>query len=411
MFCGVITGQPQSPDADDRQKSGADGSLFWTAHAHNLAKWKLHATKSLAGGRGFVVYAVRRSGYNPVIPVLVKLRQRNRDGLGRTWRSETFRRWGSLIGGAWLGTGLVGAAGFRFSERTENSLSLWEGEQPVLVYNYGRISSSQAPADRARSSYVHPLYGLDGEVLTDDFPKDHYHHRGVFWAWPHVEIGGQEYDLWLLQGIRHQFERWLQRDTSSAAAVLAVENSWRVEERKVMTEQAWFRVLPATAEGRAIDVELSWTPTHWPVTLRGAEGKSYGGLTFRFAPHAGNPVITVPDGATRADLTMARLPWADLSTQIRGATNPSGAAIFVAPTHPDFPPEWLTRHYGVLCVGWPGVTARTLAPGQTVRVVYRIWVHRQVAALSQLQRQYEAFTQSLSNAPPLSVANGQHGGH
>ncbi|MCO5050806.1 MAG: PmoA family protein [Verrucomicrobiae bacterium] len=326
----------------------------------------------------------------------------------------------STARGRWLGValvwGLVGvgsisAAGFRLADVTDKSLGVWEGDQPVLVYNYGLISRTNVPDDRARSSYVHPLYGLDGEVLTDDFPKDHYHHRGLFWAWPYVKIDGQEYDLWLLQGIRHQFDHWLKRETSAAAAICAVENHWLVGDRNVLTEQVWLRVLPATAEGRAIDVELTLTPTTAPVTLRGAEEKSYGGLTLRFAPHEGDPVITVPSGRTKEDLTMARLPWADLSTQIAGAKNPSGATIFIAPTHPGFPPEWLTRHYGVLCVGWPGVKEQTLAPGKTVRCRYRVWIHRGVPTLSQLEMQYATFTQAISNAPPLSVSDGQNGRH
>src|SRR5215204_623293 len=89
-------------------------------------------------------------------------------------------------------TALSADADFRFTEVTTNSLELREGERPVFVYNHGIISRQGVPADRARSSYIHPLYGLDGEVLTDDFPTDHFHHRGLFWAWPHVKIGGQE---------------------------------------------------------------------------------------------------------------------------------------------------------------------------------------------------------------------------
>ena len=62
----------------------------------------------------------------------------------------------------------------------------------MLVYNHGVITDEKVPAKdarRSRACYIHPLWGLNGEVLTDDFPKDHYHHHGVFWAWPHVEIG------------------------------------------------------------------------------------------------------------------------------------------------------------------------------------------------------------------------------
>jgi hypothetical protein len=210
---------------------------------------------------------------------------------------------------------LAGAAPFRFADVDENSLGLWEGSRPVLVYNHGVISSTNAPADRARSTYVHPLYGLDGEVLTDDFPKDHYHHRGLFWSWPHVKVGEQAADLWMLTGIRHQFERWLGREARRTKANLGVQNGWFIGDRKVVDEKVWLRAWPATVEGRAIDVELTWTPLKEPLTLRGAEGKSYGGLTLRFAPFKGETIITTPDGRTKEDLPIAHLPWADLSAQ------------------------------------------------------------------------------------------------
>ena len=41
---------------------------------------------------------------------------------------------------------------------------------------------------KSRPHYVHPLYGLDGELLTEDFPRDHLHHHGIFWAWHQVYV-------------------------------------------------------------------------------------------------------------------------------------------------------------------------------------------------------------------------------
>lgn len=294
----------------------------------------------------------------------------------------------SLAAGALSGA----EPGFRFAAVNDQSLGLWEGDRPVLVYNYGVIASSNAPADRARSSYVHPLYGLDGEVLTDDFPKDHYHHRGLFWAWPHVRVAGEETDLWMLKGIRTQFERWLQREANNTNAVLGVQNSWFIGDRKVVDEQVWLRVRPATDDGRAIDVEITVTPLKQPLTLQGAEGKSYGGLTLRFAPRTGETVITTPDGRTKEDLPIAHLPWADLSAKFDGAAAPSGAAIFIAPEHPNYPPEWLTRHYGVLCVGWPGVKAQTFPPDQPIHLRYRVWIHRGIPEVEKLKQVYNEYT-------------------
>ncbi|MCI0423457.1 MAG: PmoA family protein [Acidobacteria bacterium] len=279
---------------------------------------------------------------------------------------------------------------FRFEPVSEKSLGLWEGEHPVFVYNHGVISSRSAPNAQGRSSYIHPVYGLDGEVLTDDFPKDHVNHRGLHWAWPHIKIGEQEYDLWSMRGIRYEFQRWLARETHTNKAVLGVENGWLAGEKEVMREKVWVTVHPASSGGRAMDVDLTWTPTDRPVTLWGAEGKSYGGLTLRFGPRS-KTIITVPTGRASDDLLVTRLTWADLSGDLKGAGELSGATVFVHPEHPGYPPTWMTRHYGLLAVGWPGVAPHTMPPGKSVSCRYRIWIHRGVPEAAEIQKAYEAY--------------------
>lgn len=297
---------------------------------------------------------------------------------------------GVCLSSVLLGACLAGAGEFRFKELNDRSTGLWEGDKPVLVYNHGMLLKEGVPADRIRSSYVHPLYGMDGEVLTDDFPKDHYHHRGLFWAWPHVKTGGKEYDNWSLKGAEQRFERWLNRKAQRGSAILAVENGWYAGERKLMNEQVTLRVHPAETDSRSIDVELVLTPVNEPVTLAGAEGKSYGGLTLRFGPRT-DTVITTPLGNGKDDLPMTHLPWADLTARFDGAAQPGGAAIFVPKTHPDFPPMWLTRHYGVLCLGWPGVEAQTFQSGKPIKLEYRVWVHRGPADAPRLKEAYSAY--------------------
>jgi len=290
---------------------------------------------------------------------------------------------------------------FRFAAVDDHSLGLWEGDQPVLVYRHGVIRRDDRPADRARSTYVHPLYGLDGEVLTDDFPDDHHHHRGLFWAWPHVTIAGRNHDLWALSGIEQRFERWLARDTGPGGALLGVENGWYAGNRRVMGERLWFTILPRTDNARAVDLDATWTPGPDPVTLAGAEGKSYGGLTLRFAPRR-NTVITTPLGSDTNDLYITRLPWTDLSGSFAESANPSGVALFVAPDHPGYPPTWLTRHYGVLCLGWPGVEPQTFQPAEPIRARYRAWVHRGRPDPQQLAAAYGAYTQAIASATSAS---------
>jgi hypothetical protein len=284
---------------------------------------------------------------------------------------------------------------FAFSDDSAASLRIAEANRPVLVYNHGTITCEKAPVKdnrRSRACYIHPLWGIHGEVLTDDFPKDHYHHHGVFWAWPHVEIGDEKHDLWMYKKIAPRFVRWLARDAGPLTAVLGVENGWFVADRKVMIERVWIEVGKATAAGRIVDLDFTWIPVDRSITLRGAEGKSYGGLTIRFAvDREKNSTITVPEGATPKDLPEKPLPWADLTCKFPGAKQASGAAILIPQGHPDYPPTWLTRHYGAMCVGWPGVRGQTFPPDKPIRLRYRLWIHPSTVDVAALSTVYDGY--------------------
>lgn len=275
--------------------------------------------------------------------------------------------------------------GFRFAPIDERSLGLWEGDRPVLVYNHQVIQREGVPEDRWRSTYVHPLYGLDGEVLTDDFPRDHYHHRGLFWAWPHVRIDGRDHDLWTLGDIRQRFERWQEQSAGAEQAVLAVENGWYLDQKRVVKEEVRLVVATATQNQRTIDVQVTLTALEKPVTLAGAEGKGYGGLSLRFAPRK-QTTVTTENGQQTTDANLARLVWADLSAQFQGAAQPSGAALIARPQAGAEPPLWITREYGFLGVGWPEPTDAELEPGVPRSVSYRVVIHRGLADASRLKQ-------------------------
>lgn len=292
-----------------------------------------------------------------------------------------------------LGADAPDSAGtpFRFESIGDRSLKLLDGDRPVLVYNHGDSASEKHPNARPRGAYVHPIYGLDREVLTDDFPADHVNHRGLYWAWPHVTVGEVEHDSWGLRGIQTRFGKWTAKETHADRAVLGVENGWYVGDKQVVREQILLEVHHEVDDSRAIDVTLTWTPLDEPITLRGAEAKSYGGLAIRFGPRK-TTIITTPDGRARDDLVMTKLPWADLSGDLSAKPDAlSGAAIFVHPTNRDFPHEWMTRHYGMLAAGWPGVKPQTIAKNEPVTMRYRLWVHRGNPDADVIKKAYEAY--------------------
>ncbi|MDR0871340.1 MAG: PmoA family protein [Planctomycetaceae bacterium] len=325
------------------------------------------------------------------------------------------------------------ADGFEFAEQDGKKLTLRDGETPVLTYQFDAVPHDFVPEKSARNfagCYIHPLYGLDGEILTDNAPIDHYHHHGVFWTYPHVGIHEKdgtvkEYDLW--QGMKYpalkqRFVKWLNRKTTEDYALFEVQNGWFItegadksvdEKSKMMDEHIKVIVhkTETAADGlksRAVDIELTWKPLAKPVSLRGAEGKSYGGLTLRFKPYIPeeqlekNPraeakksevnVITVPSGVAEKDLPEMPLAWADYTSHFGGRKEPGGAALFVSKDHPDYPPTWLTRYYGPLCIGYPGVKDKTFLPGEEIKLRYRIWIHGGAVSKEQIENAYQEYT-------------------
>lgn len=305
----------------------------------------------------------------------------------------------SLVSAAW-------AAPFAIVEKDDQSVLVSEGEKPVLCYHFGETTCKElkeGDSRRSRACYVHPLWGLGGEVLTDDYPVDHRHHHGIFWTWPHIVIDGKHYCSWIDDGkIETRFLRWIERTATDSEAKLVVENGWFIGEKQVMREEVRIQVHPATGDSRAIDFTLTFAPTDRPITLLGAGGKSYGGMTIRFhvIPDTKSELRTA-EGLAKEDLSDTRFEWVDLmwkptETSSRGKIQGGGAALFVSPDHPDYPPTWLARHYGALCIGYPGVKGKTFEPGVPFTLRYRVLVHSKTFDAKSIQDHYETYKKEIA---------------
>ncbi len=267
-------------------------------------------------------------------------------------------------------------AGFHLEETKDGRLRVLDAGAPVLAYNFGGQLAGGAPERYRRACYCHPLYAPDGTVLTDDFPKDHYHHRGVFWAWPRMKARGKAVQTWHLQGIHQKHAAWHQRTADPGLAVLDVTNEWLLDGgERVGRERARILVYKASDVGRAIDFHLTVEAVGEPVELLGAKGKGYGGFCFRFAPRKGT-VLTTDEGIQKKDSNDLTPAWADLSARFGGKKTMAGAAIFVHPALRPKPRGWTLRHYGFLGPSWPHLEPYTLEPGEAVTLAYRVYLHR-----------------------------------
>jgi hypothetical protein len=285
------------------------------------------------------------------------------------------------------------ASTLNFAEDTEKGIvTVIDAGIDVLTYRYLDQLDPIAPPNYVRSCYIHPLYFLDGRVLTYDFPPDHFHHHGLFWTWPVVNVRGQKTQTWhpAIPSLRQHFVRWSRREASGGGAVLGAEVAWKLDGEEVVAEESTtIRIHPADDDGRAVDLEIVLRAVGGTLELRGSpeSNKGYGGLCFRGAPLFTGATMTTDLGPLEGDSTDRRFRWADLSTE------DLGVAVFVSPDHPGFPTTWLVRnsYAGVINPSWPGLEGETLAPDEPVTLRYRIYIHRGDVMTGKVKEAYETY--------------------
>ena len=288
----------------------------------------------------------------------------------------------------------------RFSlTETDSGLSLTERGRPVFVYRHKEQLAPGVPEKYRRATYIHPLFDLRGNVITDDFPTDHLHHRGLSWTWAHVGVGGEVHDPWACEGVRQVFEKWIARETGPVCATVGVKNAWWTAQRKIVDEWVWIRAFGANEYGRAIDVLLTLKALE-PIELSGRKEKGYSGFGLRYGPRR-KTIITTPQGVEAADSDLKPFPWADETGDFGGSSALSGAAIFQHASNPRCPAGWCLRHYGFIGVSWPGVEIIHLVPGQSLTLRFRVWVHEGGAKEGKVQEAYDLF----ARPPSLSVGD------
>lgn len=288
-------------------------------------------------------------------------------------------------------------AGFSFTEE-DGKLSLHEDGDPVFVYN---VEMLNPPADvdqerYRRMGYLHPVYNVDGQVVTEDFPKDHYHHRGVFWGWPHTASDGRDLNVWEMDSGKQYFDRWISRETSRKEASFSVQNHWAfvdAPEVAVVEETVTITAHKAEKKSRSIDFQLRFTNVSGkPFTFLGATNKGYGGFNFRPIKDNKPFHLYTALGPLAEDSLNIASPWADISWDAKDDQKAAGVAIFQHPSNPDYPHfGWILRHYGFNGAAWPHLDEYTLPAGESLELQYRLVVHTGDAEDAKVEKLFKKF--------------------
>lgn len=266
---------------------------------------------------------------------------------------------------------------FKFRDLSPTAIELTDNGKPVFVYNYGPVLAPGFPESMRRSGYLSPVYAPNGVVLTDDFNRDHPHHRGISWMWPEVTIGGKKGDMWQLTGFQSRFVRWNARETSGSTARLTVENGWFDGDRPFVKEEVDLVAHSVSGQQRVLEFTLRFEALDRPVQIAGTpEGKKgFGGFCMRFAPRDGGAaktLIRTEKGIAKRDEVLSPHRWAEISGTFGGKA--AGARIEDGPSNPGYPNNgWLIRHgFGFLNVSYPGLQPIAFEPGKPLVLTYRV---------------------------------------
>ncbi|SHE46177.1 Methane oxygenase PmoA [Fodinibius roseus] len=296
-------------------------------------------------------------------------------------------------------TGVQENGDFSFGEN-DSTLTIYEHNQPVLSIVHGRMDPPEGIDSKYwRSNYIHPIFGLDGEKLTEDFPEDHPHHRGLFWTWPDVTFGTKSIDPWALDGARQLFRKWYHKEAGEEQATISFESGWRLDEgwKSFVEEFISITIHKSDEIGRSIDFTLRFqNVSAKEVTLRGRGETGYGGFNIRPVGSRPGNKITTAEGVMEDDALVVDSGWADYSSLISDDTY-AGLSVFQHPGNPGFPHSgWILRHYGFLGASWPQYERLALNPGQTFELKYRVFVHRGDADLAGVEKKFENFVRESS---------------
>lgn len=260
-----------------------------------------------------------------------------------------------------------------------------------------------------RSNYIHPLYGLDGAVLTEDFPADHLHHRGVFWAWHQIYIGEERIgDGWEIKDIAWKVTELEEIKAKGKARALRARVDWvsplwtdaSGSMKPFLKEEVILRVHPARKSYRLVDVELKLMALEPDMRLGGSEDpKGYGGFSPRIRMAEGI-VFTGPQGAVEPETNpVSAEGWLDISAPIGKQGAWAGVSMLSHPDNPGYPNPWILRARGSMqnaVFPHPGAEAAPLPMDAPWHLKYRLVIHQGTAEAVNLGRLHKRYARTAS---------------
>ncbi|MFY0651843.1 MAG: PmoA family protein [Cyclobacteriaceae bacterium] len=268
-------------------------------------------------------------------------------------------------------------------EQDDQGVLVTEGHEKVLFFQKATKSKD---GQYARSNYIHPLYGIEGSVLTEDFPEDHLHHRGVFWTWHQVSIGEKRIgDAWLTEDFEWKVNEVKSIEENNFLLLKTdvdwVSPDWTNEAgMKVpfVKEKALIRIHPKKENFRCLDFEIEIKSLVDSLSIGGSEDeKGYGGFSWRM-PLSDDVKFSGPDGQLKAQkLALDAGPWMNVTGTLNDTSDQEGIVVISQKDNPNHPQPWILRNKNSMQNAvYPGRYPVSISKDNPLKLRYRLITYK-----------------------------------
>ncbi len=279
-------------------------------------------------------------------------------------------------------------------QNTPDGVEVLEGGKPVLFYQ----KTTKTPnGEFFLNNYIHPLYSLEGDTLTEEFPKDHLHHRGIFWAWHQIYIDTLSVgDGWIMENVSTDVVS-VKTNTINGTVQIITNVLWKSKnfnnQDPFIEEHTTITVHEVQDNFRSIDFEIKLKALVPEVYIGGSDNeKGYGGFSPRIKL-PDNLVFTSESGkVVPQNLQIKDGRWMDFSGSF-GKTKQSGLTILCHPSTPNYVAPWILRQNNSMQnIVFPGQEKVSISMENPLVLRYRLIIHNGNASsidIDKLQLEYE----------------------
>ncbi len=261
---------------------------------------------------------------------------------------------------------------------TDQGVEILENEKSVFFYQ--KLQKS-LDGKYICNNYLHPLYSLNDDILTEEFPSDHPYHRGIFWAWHQIYIAGKSVgDGWIMENIKQEVIN-VQTTKKNHSVQLQADVLWKSplfeNSKAFISERTTITVHSLQNSVRKIDFKITLKALVPGVEIGGSDDeKGYGGLCARLKLPEDLTFTSANGSVIPQNLQIEAGSWMDFSASFGREVEKSGVSILCHPETPNYPAPWILRsETSMQNIVFPGRKRIVVPTDKSLVLFYRIIIH------------------------------------